>query len=166
MNKKHFYPVMVISVLVLSGCTTSPEKSNHPDPIFLSIEQSAQEISSHIKETSRMKQTKMMNEGAIKPLPSKPSLPIDDPINSEVSLTWSGPVEPLLDDLSDRAALKFEKRGRMPAYDLVVHVQARGKSIFDVIEDIGVQLGTQAGLRLSLINRELDIIYKDEQGSY
>lgn len=165
---------LLLAISGLAGCATNTPKEEPKTEesaelyVLKALQQSGASISQHIAKVSLTQQAKLEDQGYIQKAHSKPELRTADKLNKRVTFNWNGPVEPLLESLSEEAGIAYYKpSGKAPPWPVTVSINPNGESIYSVLEEIGAQLGTTAILRLSLKNpsdRHLRLIYSGVRG--
>ncbi|MBI3441641.1 MAG: DotD/TraH family lipoprotein, partial [Proteobacteria bacterium] len=81
-----------------------------------------------------------------------------------LSVNWNGPIEPLLQTLVDRAGYQMQVNGDRPPVPVVVSVQAREKSVIEVLRDLGLQAGRRADVVVDPERRIVELNYAPVSG--
>lgn len=145
----------------LSACT--PYRVNHqlvaePDPVALRLATAADRASSALQTLASIEQAKNPSV-AVQAVPDAPM-----ELRRTVSVNWVGPIEPLLLSLSDRAGYQMRVNGDKPPVPVVVSVQAREKSVIEVLRDIGLQAGRRADIIVDPASRTVELNYAPLSG--
>jgi defect-in-organelle-trafficking protein DotD len=81
-----------------------------------------------------------------------------------MTISWTGPVEPLAKKLADRAGYSFQSMGEAPPVPIVVTVNVENMPIIDIMRSVGLQLGVRADLKVDGSNRIVEIHYAPVTG--
>lgn len=146
---------LVVTAMAVTGCQTQPPpQPAQADPAFAMLAESASRVSTAFRELADI-------EAARTPSVGDPT--IGEAYSAEfaqpISVTWAGPVEPLLEEVAARAGYTFGVLGDRPASDLVVRVDAHDKQIGDLLRDIWVQFGGRADLIVDEVKRRIEVRY-------
>ena len=76
-----------------------------------------------------------------------------------VTVRWSGPIEQITKDLTERAGYKFRVKGNTPPVPLVVNVDVYQRPIMHVLRDIGLQAGHRADLSVDAAAGVIEVAY-------
>lgn len=69
-------------------------------------------------------------------------------LRKTVSVSWTGPIEPLVEMLAREAHIPSVRVGTPPATPVLVYIKAENQMIGDVLRDAGFQAGNRAGIRV------------------
>lgn len=129
-----------------------------PDPVGLRLASAVDKASAALQTLASVEQAR--NPGvAIQSVPYAPQ-----ELRRTVSLDWVGPVEPVVRSLADRAGYRFQVNGDVPPAPLVVSIQAKQKSVVEVLRDIGLQAGTRADIAVDPEARVVELNYAPVSG--
>jgi defect-in-organelle-trafficking protein DotD len=76
-----------------------------------------------------------------------------------VSVSWHGPVEPLLKQVAQGAHYKLKVIGTAPSIPLVVNVNADNETLADVLRDATYQVAKEAAVKLYPKHRVIELRY-------
>lgn len=104
------------------------------------------------------------------PVATTPTPPAVDPsrvppeLRRPLTLTWTGPMDQaltaILADLTDAGYPSTPNiAGPRPAAPVIVRIEAADRPAFEVIQDIALQAGTQALVRLDARSHRIDLVY-------
>lgn len=149
--------ILGVMAVVLTGCQTPPPKHVDPpvDPIAERLSKAALDASSALKTLAEVEQIRM-------PPPDLPLLDdtaIPEELKRTISVTWSGPVGPLVRRLAIRADYLFVSVGTDPRAALIVNIDAHDRSLVDVLRDVGLQAGQRADLVIDTEHKKIEIRY-------
>jgi len=160
MNGKILF-LSAAAVLLLSACTPYRERQlvAEPDPVALRLAAAADRASSALQTLASVEQAR--NPGVS--VQSAPGAPRE--LRRTVSVAWTGPIEPLLLSLVDRAGYQLQVNGDKPPVPVVVSVQAREKSVVEVLRDLGLQAGRRADIVVDPQRHIVELNYAPVSGS-
>ncbi len=141
--------------ILLSACTTStPPASAELGHMDASLSEASYSVSRAISSLSETAQ-------ASRPLP-----PLDPPPNPAsygmaglTSIDWSGPVEPLLNQIARVTNYRLRVLGREPAIPVLVTIYDKNTMIADIVRDIGFQCGRRATVIVFPDSRVIELRY-------
>ncbi|WP_247878828.1 DotD/TraH family lipoprotein [Niveispirillum sp. SYP-B3756] len=141
--------------MAVTACQTRPPpQPAQADPAFALLAESASRVSSAFRQLADI-------EAARTPSAGDPT--VGEAYSAEfqqlISVTWAGPVEPLLEEVAARVGYTFGGIGDRPASDLVVRVDAHDTQIGDLLRDIWVQFGGRADLIVDEVKRRIEVRY-------
>lgn len=76
------------------------------------------------------------------------------------SVDWSGPIEPLLQDIAMLTDYKFTIIGRQPAIPVIVAVSEKNVMIGKIFENIVSQVQSKAEVNLYAQEKLIELVYK------
>ena len=161
MNKKVSF-LGGAALLVLSACAPVSKVDHQmvasPDPVSLRLAAAVDKASSALQTLASVEQAR--NPGvSIQAAPYAPQ-----ELRRTVSVDWVGPIEPIAKRLADRAGYEFQVNGDIPPAPVVVSVQAKQKSVVEVLRDIGLQAGLRANIAVDPDQRVVELNYAPVSG--
>lgn len=153
--------LILISVIVsLSACAYVPKASQkqlvaEPDSVDLMLADAADRATRALETLAAMEQTQM----PIKPVATVPNAPQE--LQRAVTFDWTGPIEPLVEELTRKAGYQYGIIGNRPATPITVSMKATNKPLINVFRDIGIQMGARADLKVDGQSRMIEIQYAD-----
>lgn len=161
MNKKISF-LGGAALLVLSACAPAAKVDHQmvasPDPVSLRLAAAVDKASSALQTLASVEQAR--NPGvSIQAAPYAPQ-----ELRRTVSVDWVGPIEPIAKRLADRAGYEFQVNGDQPPAPVVVNVQAKQKSVVEVLRDIGLQAGLRANIAVDPDQRIVELNYAPVSG--
>jgi len=130
-----------------------------PDPVALRLAAAVDRASTALQTLASVEQAR--NPGvSIQTAPSAPQ-----ELRQAVSVDWVGPVESLARSLAERAGYQLQVNGDRPPIPVVVSVQAREKSVIEVLRDLGLQIGRRAEIVVDPDRRIVELNYAPISGS-
>ena len=76
-----------------------------------------------------------------------------------IALTWTGPVEDLVAKVATEAGYRVEVIGRRPPLPVVASVATTRASLYDVLMDVGHQVGRHASIIVRPSAKEIQVRY-------
>jgi len=129
-----------------------------PDPVALRLASAVDKASAALQTLASVEQAK--NPGvSVQTAPSAPQ-----ELRRTVTVDWVGPIEPLTRSLADRAGYQMEVNGDKPPVPVVVSVQAREKSVVEVLRDVGLQAGLRANIVVDPDHHMVELNYAPVSG--
>lgn len=129
-----------------------------PDPVSL-------RLASAVDRASAALQTLASVEQARHPQAAIQTVPVAPPeLRRTVSLEWVGPIEPLTRRLAERAGYQVQVNGDMPPVPVVITVQAKQKSVIEVLRDVGLQAGRRADVVVDPERKMVELNYAPVSG--
>lgn len=88
--------------------------------------------------------------------------PPKGPLTTEVTLSWSGPIEPAVESVAHRIGFDFRRIGAPPARRVMVVVDADADTAYSVLRNLGHQADPIADVRVDTVNERVELIYRDD----
>jgi defect-in-organelle-trafficking protein DotD len=130
-----------------------------PDPVALRLASAVDKASAALQTLASVEQAR--NPAASLQVP--PAAPQE--LRRTVTVDWVGPIEPIARTMADRAGYQLEINGDRPPVPVVVSVQAREKSVVEVLLDIGLQAGQRANVVVDPDRKMVELNYAPISGS-
>jgi defect-in-organelle-trafficking protein DotD len=150
---------LICAAVLLSACAgrgfPKPQLVAEPDPIVARLAAAADRAANALDTLASVENTRTPVE--IPPLAGAEGTPIE--LRRAITVDWVGPVEPLAQQLADRASYKFLISGSTPAVPNVVVLRVRNEPLIDVLRDLGLQLNNRATLRVDPGTQTIEVIY-------
>jgi hypothetical protein len=80
-------------------------------------------------------------------------------LRRSVTVNWVGPVQPLLQQLADRAGYEFQLAGNAPSSAIILSINVRNQPVIETLRDAGLQLGQRAKLRVDAQLKLIELVY-------
>jgi defect-in-organelle-trafficking protein DotD len=145
--------LIAIPFLALGACSTPPQ-AIQPTGADSALGEASYAVSRSIVSLSETAQ-------AARPLPT-----LDPPPNPSTygmagltSVDWSGPVEPLVQQLANVGNYQLRVLGKKPAIPVLVSVYDKNTMLADVIRDVGYQCGRRATIVVFPESRVIELRY-------
>ena len=152
----------VFLAIFLAGCSTTPKSVviNKSDPAIEQLARTSKEIASYERKLFEIEAARYKDAG----------LEMTDPhdmyflpaLNQYYGLgdNWSGPIEPLLEKISELAGLNPPRYINVPpSNSIVVYVDTKNKRLIDTLADAGNQAGQRVTITLKMRERLLQVEY-------
>jgi defect-in-organelle-trafficking protein DotD len=154
---KNIFAIGVLSVLV-SACAYTPKIGQtqmvaEPNSVDLMLADAADRATRALETLAAMEQTQM----PIKPIASVPNAPQE--LQRAVTFDWTGPVEPLIEELARKAGYNYGVIGDQPSAPITVSLKAMNKPLINVLRDFGMQMGARGDLNVNAQSRVIEIQY-------
>jgi defect-in-organelle-trafficking protein DotD len=161
MNRKSFILPVALLLCILTACTrykTDQQLLAEPDPVALRLAMAADHASAALQTLASIEQAK--NPGtSVQAAPNAPQ-----ELRRVMSVNWVGPIEPLAQSLADRAGYQLQVNGIKPPAPVVVSVQAREKSVVEILRDLGLQAGRRADIVVDTEHQIVELNYAPASG--
>lgn len=126
-----------------------------PDAVDLMLADAADRATRALETLSAMEQTKM----PIKAIATVPNAPQE--LQRAVTFDWTGPVEPLVEELARKTGYQYGVIGSQPPLPITVSMRAMNKPLINVFRDIGMQIGARADIKVDAQSRVIELQYSD-----
>jgi len=145
-------PSLCVLAMAISGCTEVVVKEKEDLSVSQSIITSANEIHRDLLQLNKLKE--------LNPHPFQPrSTPTVGPLSKKMTLKWIGTPEEAVKTISTLISFAPPRTiGKQPANGQAVMINAVDKPASEILEDIGMQMGSKAGL--SIGKNQISIIYE------
>lgn len=146
----------LVSVAIISGCASERKVVNvaPPDPALKLVADATREMTAQLKILSAIEQE---SRGVYPILESGPST---GPLAQPVTLKWSGEASRALQGIANKAGYSMRIVGKPPASPLIVTIDAVNRRLFDVVQDIGHQVG-ENGVQIDEMSKSITLAYRD-----
>ncbi len=147
---------VLVAVLINSGCVHrqySLQPAAGSDTAEVALAQTAQAINESLHNLNQIKRATLP--------PGKSLVDVDSyTMPGRVSVDWSGPIVPLLQQLAGMQHYQLVVLGQEPAIPVVVSIFAKDKAAIDILRDIDLQAGDRASLRVLPARRVVELRYQ------
>ncbi len=150
-----------IAILTLvSSCAYAPKTGQvqlvaEPDSVDLMLADAADRATRALETLAAMEQNQM----PIKSIAAVPNAPQE--LQRAVTFDWTGPIEPLVEELARKAGYRYGVIGNKPVLPITISTVANNKPLINVFRDIGMQMGARADLNIDAQTRMVEIQYSD-----
>ena len=145
-----------VTLLALSAChyqRPSYQPPPGPDSAEVSLAEAARAVHQSLHQLSEIKRATAPRDKRLLSL-NRYALP------GKTTVDWSGPIEPLLKDLSKANHWKLVVLGKRPPIPVLITLTAVNEPTVYVLRDIDLQAGSKANLRVNVKKRLLELRYK------
>lgn len=157
MNKTWALRGVALCAVLLGGCATPPPVSTPPvDPILKSLSESAKKVAAAQMDLSRMVAAK---NPAMVPLGPPKGVVLPPELMKPVYLHWNGPIEPAVRSLAMLVNYRVKTVGVAPGVPVLVNIDTDKMSIYDLIQEIGLQAGDAAGVILNPAEKTMTVVW-------
>jgi defect in organelle trafficking protein DotD len=151
------YRIGLVSLLVLTlyACATpQPPKGYRLSQTDVALAEASYSVSRSVADLAETAQ-------AADPLPplTPPPSPATYGMAGLTTADWSGPVEPLLQQIAHAANYRLRVLGRPPAIPVLVTVYSRSTMLGDLLRDVGYQCGERASVIIFPGSRVIELRY-------
>lgn len=153
--------VVVLTLLMLGACSPlrgDPQIAAPPDKVSMMMAQAADRASTASQTLAAVEQARSPGI-AVAPIKDAPP-----ELMRSITIDWTGPVEPFVKKLADRAGYSFQALGAAPPVPIVINVNVENTPVIDVLRSVGLQLGVRADLRVDGQTRMVEISYAPVTG--
>lgn len=159
---------LALAALALAGCgeTSRPfaflEPARDisvtaPNPVDERLAQAAGDAADALSTLAAIEQARTPN-AAIGRVENAPAA-----LQRAVTVRWNGPIMPITKRLAERAGYGFRVLGTDPPVPVVVNLNARERSVIDLLRDIGLQAGTRADIAVDASNQRVEVRYRESE---
>lgn len=151
-----FFLFPLLAAGLLSACAqykVDQQLVAEPDPVALRLSAAVDKASAALQTLAAVEQARTPSASLQMP----PSAPVE--LRRIVSVDWTGPVEPIVRTMADRAGYQLRVNGDKPQAPLVVSIMAREKSVIEVLRDIGLQAGQRADIVVDPSRKLVEVNY-------
>lgn len=154
----------LVCAVAVAGCAGTTKSGNpqvlaSPDKVSAMLADAADRAANALQSLAAIEQHQA---------PSAEDAPLTNvppELRRAVTISWTGPAEPLLTSLADRAGYVFLTFGNPPPVSLVVSVNRENAPVVEVMKDVGLQLGARGTLRVNAEERTVELSYAPVQGA-
>ncbi|MCP4020537.1 MAG: DotD/TraH family lipoprotein [Desulfobacteraceae bacterium] len=157
--------VMMMLLPLLCSCISFNKKAKpvvEPPPherLSQLLNEHAQSIHQDLVKLTRIKQQK--NKELLDSIKT-PETPKDQSLNKMLTLKWAGPIEPAAKVLAQEIGYKFKKSGSTPVQQVLIHINAKGKPAYEVLQDMGWQAGENIGIVVHESVKTIELVYVEK----
>jgi defect in organelle trafficking protein DotD len=148
--------------LLLSACAVHGKVDQQlvaePDPVGLRLASAVDKASAALQTLASVEQARNPN-ASIQQVPYAPQ-----ELRRTVTIDWVGPIEPIMRRLADRAGYDMQVNGDLPPAPVVISLNAREKSVIEVLRDVGLQAGQRADVVVDPEHRIVELNYAPVSG--
>lgn len=140
----------------LASCASHRATSSAPsaDPSNTSLVEAATSVSSSLANLAATEQA-AFHPIANTPLPD----PASYGMGGRASIDWSGPIEPLLQQIAQTSYYRVKVVGREPAVPILVTINAKNEMLGDILSNVAFQCGKRADVILYPETQVIELRY-------
>ncbi|MGY8607710.1 DotD/TraH family lipoprotein [Gluconobacter cerinus] len=160
-------PACLLLTLSLSACADSNPGPDPTDTYYNPAIDGAvdQQIAQSTAEAAQSLKLLNLTERARGPAPA-PELDVSrvpsDLLVKVTEINWSGPVEPLVEELANKAGYGFTPPMHRPTTPVLVTMSSAQTTVAHALEDIGLQVDKQATIIVDPNKKTVALRYDDE----
>jgi len=161
MRRKALFLAMTAVLGLLTACAgrqMDQQLVAEPDPVALRLAAAADKASAALTTLASIEQARNPAQ-AVSAAPDAPQ-----ELRRTLSINWVGPIEPVARVLADRAGYQLQINGEKPSVPVVISLNAREKSLVDILRDIGLQAGKRADIAVDPDRRMVELNYAPVSG--
>ena len=137
-------------MLWLCACATTTTQQT--DPAVAELDNQAQ----HVRRTMDQLAATWQSSAA---KPEIYPIPTSGALAKPISMVWYGSLEKAVRSVAVLSGYGFQIEGRPPASTILVGVNAHQEPAFEVLQDIGLQAGTHAGVVVRPSQHLIAVVY-------
>lgn len=135
------------ALILLSSCASNLDSrtdaksnnSNRLDAASVTLAEAASSVSDSIVNLASIEQA------AYHPVSGQPAPdPATYGMGARTSIDWSGPIEPLVQNIADSTNYHLRVQGKAPAIAIIVTLNAKNEMIGDILSNAAYQCNTRA----------------------
>lgn len=159
LNKKYIIIIALAVTFLVSACSHQnkpiPQLVAEPNSVDLMLADAADRATRALETLASMEQATKPGE-VVAAVPNAPQ-----ELRRALTFDWSGPAEPLVQELSKQAGYDFGVIGNRPPLPIILNIKATNTPMIDVLRDIGLQMGARSDLKVDAQGRRIEIHYAD-----
>lgn len=149
--------LIICSSLLLTAChkapPTIPEEQETHDA-YVTLAEAADSVSHSLTQLGATEQAAYPPINVTEP-PNPSSYGMEIPS----SIDWSGPVEPLVQQIANATNYQLKILGSRPSIPIIVSISAKNTPMGDILRDVGYQCGKHAQIILYPSRRIIELRY-------
>jgi|GEM_PF-3140893 len=84
---------------------------------------------------------------------------LPDALAERLDISFHGPIEALMNGVAQRMDYELRVLGPRPASDVLVRVNGDHRRVFDLLRDVGLQVGSRGTVRIDPDQNVLELVY-------
>jgi hypothetical protein len=154
-NKQARFTLITLAALLANGCASNTQPASKAPALDIvgPLAKSASLVHEDLMLLNNLRQANSVYPVEHLAIPK-------GELGQKMSLSWSGPAHEPVKMIAKTLGWEYRVVGRRPADPLFVHIRAVNQPVFSVIEDIGTQMGTRAGIELNEVERLIVVDYR------
>lgn len=154
---RRIFTAVAFLTLGLAACTPMKKLDQQlvaePDPVSLRLAQAVDKASSALQTLASVEQARTPSAG----LQTVPNATQE--MRRTVTMDWTGPIEPAIRTLAERAGYQFQVNGNAPPMPIIVSLHSTERSVVEVLRDAGLQAGRRADVAIDPDRRVVELNY-------
>lgn len=153
-------------VAALAGCASNAPDQSGPykplvpqvtDPVVDGLKEDTDKIKGMLKELTLLERSRQL----VPQLSKDPAANLSpgDPLGEKVTIEWTGEADLVVKRVALVAGWRFAVKGSAP-FSAVVSVKAVDQPLINVLEDIAVQLGNQADIKVDKDEKSIVLVLR------
>jgi hypothetical protein len=146
----------IVLLTLLGACADEPAKTlPPPDATTALLARAAEKASSALKQLAEI-------EAGLHPTAPLPPLPLDTlpkELTAPVTLSWVGPLGPVVQVLASKAGYQFLETGPKTAQPVLVRIDAIERPLIEILRDIGLQAAARVTIDANVPQRQVEVRY-------
>ena len=137
-----------------------------PDTVTLRLAEAAEKAANSLDSISRIAPSVVQSNGSgILPSPTTTNTDAEDmaaappELTAPVTISWSGPIEPFLSSMAQRAGYSFHASGAKPPVPVTVTIDAYNQPLLKVIKSAALQVAGKADVVLDAGRQAMEVRY-------
>ena len=149
---------LLVSSVFLASCASNHASNTRPsaDPSNVTLAEAATSVSNSLENLAATEQA------AFHPIANQ-SMP--DPstygMGGRASIDWSGPIEPLIQQIAQTAYYRVKIVGREPAVPILVTINSKNEMLGDILSNVAFQCGKRADVILYPETQVIELRYAE-----
>lgn len=154
------YLSLLIMSIGLTACTL-PEHNADTIPKSPKVDPAEAKLAEAADSVSRSLQSLAENQQALNPKPKqyKEPDPSDYGMSNLTSMNWSGPIEPLVQQIAKATGYTLRVSGVAPAIPVLVSINAKNIPLGQILRDAGYQCGDKADIVVFPRSKVIELLY-------
>lgn len=154
------YLGLLMMGISLAGCTL-PEHNADSIPKSPKVDPAEAKLAEAADSVSRSLQSLAENQQALYPKPKqyKEPDPADYGMSNLTSMNWSGPIEPLVEQIAKATGYSLRVSGVRPAIPVLVSINAKNVPLGQILRDAGYQCGDKADIVVFPRSKVIELLY-------
>lgn len=159
LHKKYITILAIGAVFLVTGCAYKqkavPQLVAEPNSVDLMLADAADRATRALETLASMEQATKPGQ-VVAAVPNAPQ-----ELRRALTFEWTGPTEPLVQELAKQAGYDFAVIGARPPLPVIITIKATNTPMIDILRDIGLQMGARADLKVDAQSRRMEVHYAD-----
>lgn len=148
--------ILIVALCTLVGCARHRQiqiVQKPENPATIKLAEAADSISNSLHELARIQ--KVATPAKSKPLVT----PYMYSMQRRASVDWSGPIQPLIKQISKAANFKLRVLGKRPPLPVLIDITAQNATLGDLLRDADFQAAKKANIKIDKNHRVIELRY-------